>query len=200
MAEAELQLVRHAEAVDVDSQDPGLSAPGRDQARALGERLRHLSYARLLHSPRARARETAEVLAELFDDVTPEECELLDDRTPFPSAATRDEYPLGVQSWLEHVPANERDEDACVLSVAVSQLASEAVAASAPLLLVTHGFVIGWFVRAALDAPTWRWVGLNSANTGITTVRYLPDGTALLVAFNDTGHLGGRWAAGRVSS
>jgi probable phosphoglycerate mutase len=28
-------------------------------------------------------------------------------------------------------------------------------------LLVTHNFVIGWFIRHVLAAPWWRWMGLN---------------------------------------
>ena len=31
-------------------------------------------------------------------------------------------------------------------------------------LLITHNFVIGWFVRHTLDAQVWRWIGLNQAN------------------------------------
>jgi probable phosphoglycerate mutase len=57
------------------------------------------------------------------------------------------------------------------------------------LLLVTHGFVIGWFVRSALDPPSWRWLGLDSANTGVTVIRYLRNGTSMLRAFNDISHL-----------
>jgi hypothetical protein len=57
-----------------------------------------------------------------------------------------------------------------------------------PLLVVTHAFVIGWFVRSALDAPIWQWIGLSSANTGLSVIRYAANGAAL-VTFNDTGHL-----------
>lgn len=65
---------------------------------------------------------------------------------------------------------------------------AEAGASPGPLVLVTHAFVIGWFVRTAMDAPSWRWLGLNSANTGLTIIRFT-DGVATLGAFNDTGHL-----------
>ncbi|MCZ7423500.1 histidine phosphatase family protein [Verrucosispora sp. WMMA2121] len=56
-------------------------------------------------------------------------------------------------------------------------------------LLITHNFVIGWFVRHTLDAPTWRWIGLNQANCGITVVQWEADRPPTLVSFNDTGHL-----------
>ena len=38
-------------------------------------------------------------------------------------------------------------------------------------LCITHNFQVAWFLRAALEAPTDRWVGLNSGNTGLTELR-----------------------------
>jgi hypothetical protein len=49
--------------------------------------------------------------------------------------------------------------------------------------------VIGWFVRDALDAPSWRWLGLNQYNSGLTVIRYTGDGRRPLVTFNDVDHL-----------
>lgn len=34
--------------------------------------------------------------------------------------------------------------------------------------VVTHNFLIGWLVRAAQDAPEWRWLGLNHCNAALT--------------------------------
>ncbi len=42
-------------------------------------------------------------------------------------------------------------------------------------LLITHNFVIGWFVRHMLDAPVWRWIGLDQANCAITIVQWDSD-------------------------
>lgn len=56
-------------------------------------------------------------------------------------------------------------------------------------LLVTHAFVVGWFVRHVLDAPEWRWMGLNAANGGVTVVQWHSDRPPTLVSYNDTGHL-----------
>ncbi|MEU1099316.1 histidine phosphatase family protein, partial [Streptomyces sp. NPDC005877] len=56
-------------------------------------------------------------------------------------------------------------------------------------LVVTHNFLIGWLVRAALDAPDWRWQGLNHANAALTVIRYATDRPASVVFFNDMGHL-----------
>ena len=49
--------------------------------------------------------------------------------------------------------------------------------------------MIGWFVRHVLDAPVWRWIGLDQANCAITIVQWESDRPPTLVSFNDTGHL-----------
>ena len=41
-------------------------------------------------------------------------------------------------------------------------------------LIVTHNFLISWFVRHALDAPDWRWMGLNQQNCALTVILYQP--------------------------
>lgn len=47
----------------------------------------------------------------------------------------------------------------------------------------------GWLVRAALDAPPWRWLGLNHDNAALTVIRYRPGFPASLLFYNDTSHL-----------
>ncbi len=56
-------------------------------------------------------------------------------------------------------------------------------------LLVTHNFLIGWLVRAALDAPKWRWPGLNHANAALTVIRYTPNRPSSVLFYNGTRHL-----------
>jgi len=56
-------------------------------------------------------------------------------------------------------------------------------------LVVTHNFVIGWAVRHALDAPYWRWLGLNQFNCGLTIVQWRSDAPPTPVSFNEFGHL-----------
>ena len=38
-------------------------------------------------------------------------------------------------------------------------------------LLITHNFVIGWFVREVFGAASWRWLGIGQANCGLTIIR-----------------------------
>jgi probable phosphoglycerate mutase len=62
-------------------------------------------------------------------------------------------------------------------------------------LVVTHNFLGGWFVRAAYDAPAWRWLGINLANAALTVIRYAPGRPASVLLLNDMDHLPGalRW-------
>jgi broad specificity phosphatase PhoE len=110
------------------------------------------------------------------------------DRTPVPFAERRDVYPDRCHAWLDGVPADERDEEAASLRTAVGHFGVTGEE-DRNELLITHNFVIGWFVRHVLDAPEWRWIGLNQDNCGITIVRWQSDRPSVLVSFNDTGHL-----------
>lgn len=111
-----------------------------------------------------------------------------------PHVPERDELPPESAGFLlgrlEQIPADERE--------AGPEQARQALAAfTGPAegdeprheLVVTHTFLIGWLVRDALDAPKWRWMGLNHANAALTVIRYAPGRPASLLHFNDTGHL-----------
>ncbi|MFE7456904.1 histidine phosphatase family protein [Streptomyces sp. NPDC057554] len=66
-------------------------------------------------------------------------------------------------------------------------------------LLVTHAYPIAWLVRDALGAPSVRWLGLDSASTGLTVIEYRTGLPPVLVMFNDLSHLSAdlRWTGFR---
>jgi probable phosphoglycerate mutase len=76
---------------------------------------------------------------------------------------------------LAQFPAEEREKGPELDRAALAQFTGP-VAGNEPHheLVVTHNFLIGWLVRAALDAPKWRWMGINHANAALTVVRYAP--------------------------
>ncbi|WP_088289220.1 histidine phosphatase family protein [Kineosporia sp. A_224] len=211
MTEVLLHVVRHAEpgyASDSEEPSAGLSARGRAQADALGARLRDRRVDAVLHGPLARARETAERLAAAAGCAELAVTAHLDDRTPLPRDVT--EAPEPYRRFVTSAAAAGGDEvdpdgealDAAVAAFSagaaartVSLLLGEGPAAGRPpgaplrLVLVTHAFVVGWFVRHALDAPRWRWMGLNPSHASLT-VLHLRDGVpANLLGFDDLGHL-----------
>lgn len=190
MARTQLYLVRHGKqdsACD-HAPDGGLSQLGREQADRLGRRLRAVRFSAIHHSPLVRAVQTADVVASHLPRVARHDCEFVADRTPVPSAGQRGRYPDRWLSWLDGVPDDERDEDAVALRAAVEHFGVTGQE-DRHELLITHNFVIGWFVRHVLDAPVWRWIGLNQANCAITIVQWDSDRPPALVSFNDTGHL-----------
>jgi len=190
MARTRLYLVRHGEQDPASDHAPdgGLSPLGRDQAERVGLRLRGLPFAAIHHSPLARAAETARIVAGQLPSVPLHACDHVTDRTPVPSAGRRDQFPERWHAWLDGVPDDERDEDAKALRAAVEHFGVTGDD-DRHELLITHNFVIGWFVRHVLDAPDWRWITLNQANCALTVVQWETARPPALISFNDTGHL-----------
>ena len=56
-------------------------------------------------------------------------------------------------------------------------------------VLITHNFVISWFVREVLEAPQWRWLTINQAHCGLTVLAQRAGRPWALVAHNDLAHL-----------
>jgi probable phosphoglycerate mutase len=184
-----LYLARHGEA----SQDHGrLTETGRRQARLLGERLRRSPISTVVHGPLPRAAETAVLIRDQLGDVPLRPSQQAGDYVPH--LPTRDELPAESADFmlgrLAEIPAGERRNGPEQARRALAAFAGP-VEGDEPRheLVVTHAFLIGWLVRDALDAPEWRWMGLNHANAGLTVIRYAPARPASLLLFNDTGHL-----------
>jgi len=190
MARTLVYLVRHGEQrrAGAGKSDSGLSEVGREQAHLLGRRLRHVPFAEVHHSRLARATETAEVIAGYLPAVPVHACDRVMDRTPVPSRPQVDQYPERYRARLDAVRDDERDEDAGRIRAAVEHF-GVAGESDRHELVITHNFVIGWFVRHALDAPVWRWIGLNQDNCGLTIVQWQTDHPPTLVCFNDVGHI-----------
>lgn len=189
-----LYLTRHAEAApgsrDDDGGCGGLTANGRRQAELLGERLRGHPIRLLHHGPLPRAAQTARLVAACLDGVVPQVAQAAGDYLPY--LPQRGELPLESAELLAGFLARQGGEEHR------PELAAEAVSRfTGPVpgdqerheLLVTHNFLIGWLVRHALDAPPWRWLGLDHANAALTVLRYTPGLPPALLTYNDTAHL-----------
>ena len=183
-----LYIVRHGEAAGDEAEDPGLSERGREQSRALAQRLGRHAIAEIWHGPRRRTTETARILGEgLGGAPTCRPTDLLDDRTPVPSAARHEDYPAHRWPWFARVPPQERDEDGRALTRSWGEVSRMGRAGS--VVVVTHAFVAGWFVRELLGAPAAAWTRLAVANAGLTVVSWDDVGDPQLEVVNDTCHL-----------
>lgn len=191
MASTLLYLVRHGAhqhpAAGGDP-DPGLSPLGEQQGRLLGPRLADVPFDVLLHSPLRRATQTAQILSGYLPGVPVRPSDLLRDRTAVPAGDQDDTLPEQYRAFLDRVPPDERDPGAQHLNAAVDQLMTTGSTDRCELL-VTHNFVTGWFVRHALDAPWWRFIGLHQVNCALTIIEASAGSPPVLVSFNDVGHL-----------
>ncbi|GHC67992.1 histidine phosphatase family protein [Streptomyces cinnamoneus] len=184
-----LYLARHGEALPDHS---GLAENGHRQAALLGERLRGVPLAAVHHSPLARAEQTARIVADRLDGVPLHLTECAGDYVPY--VPTAEELPPDSADFLLRYVAQFSEEDPA-RGTALAAEALERFTGPVPgdearhELIVTHNFLIGWFVRAALDAPRWRWLGLNQCNAALTVIRYAPNRPSSVLVSNDMRHL-----------
>jgi serine/threonine-protein phosphatase PGAM5 len=179
-----LYLMRHGEA----SEEGTLTASGEQQARLTGERLRDISLVAIHHSPQSRAARTAEIIGGYVPGVPVLESDLIDDYIP--SDPDLAELPAPYASFVSTYSPRERMAGAQLARAAVDRFAGPGQAdADSHELVVTHNFLIGWFVRDALGAADWRWLGLNQQNAALTVIMYRHGVPPALVTFNDAAHL-----------
>ena len=182
-----LYLVRHGEQQDAEYglPDGPLSEKGKRQAMAIASRLGGVPFTRAWHSPLQRAEETAAIMTERMPALKSQPSALLMDCIPSGPTAT---MPKAFEQFFGAITPEQ-------IEAGEAQMADAAAEFLVPAredrhdLLITHNFVIAWFVREVLDAPSWRWLGVNQANCGLTIIRVRSAKPPVLVAHNDLGHL-----------
>ncbi|MEV4624735.1 histidine phosphatase family protein [Micromonospora sp. NPDC049523] len=152
-----LHLARHGEAID----EGRLSEAGQQQARLLGRRLATVPLTAVHHSPLPRAVHTAHLIGEFLPGVPLQVEDVLGDYIP--PVPDPDALPEVYTRFLDGVTPTEYADGARLATAAIERYARPSVSEPAgpePAgpgtheLIVTHNFLIGWFVRHALDAPT----------------------------------------------
>ena len=180
-----LYLVRHGAA---DPHDGPLSEAGKEQARLTGQRLSGVPFSAVYHGPLPRAAQTAGLIADSLPGVPVSACDLAGDYLPSDPDPAR--LPSRFASFLAGFSAAERAEGPARAVAALEHFARGSDEPGEEYeLVVTHNFLIGWIVSQTLDAPQWRWLGLNQMNCAGTIIAYSPGLSASLIIFNDAGHL-----------
>ncbi len=182
-----LYLVRHGEQQDAEYglPDGPLSARGIRQAKAIAERLGGVPFTGAWTSPLQRAQETARIMTERLPALELQPSALLMDCIPSGPGV---DMPHAFEPFFGGVSEAE-------IEAGRAQMADATAEWMAPSredtheLLITHNFVIGWFVRETFGAADWRWLGVNQANCGLTIIRVRSAKPPVLVTHNDLGHL-----------
>lgn len=182
-----LYLVRHGEQVDAEFGLPEgpLSGRGRTQASLVADRLSRVTFDAAYTSPMQRAIETAEVMTERLGLGAASPSALLMDCIP---SGQSPDMPASFESFFGGVSEETIQAGEAQMADAVAEWFARSID-DRHELLVTHNFVIAWFVREALGAAAWRWIGLNQAHAGLTIIRVRTAKPPVLISHNDVGHL-----------
>ncbi|MET2012249.1 histidine phosphatase family protein [Microbacterium chocolatum] len=182
-----IYLVRHGEHQDAEHGliDGPLSPRGRRQASLLADRLSGVPFDAVWHSPLMRASQTADAVAERMPSVSPQPSALLFDCIP---TGMTPETPSVFEPFFGSITEAEVEAGRAQMDDAVSAFLVRRTE-DVHELLITHNFVIAWFVREVLQAPEWRWMTLNQAHCGLTVLAQKQGRPWTVLSHNDTAHL-----------
>ncbi|WP_308193852.1 histidine phosphatase family protein [Microbacterium sp. SS28] len=182
-----LYLVRHGEHQDAEHGlvDGPLSPRGRRQASLIADRLSGVPLDAVWHSPLERAAQTARAVAERLPSVSPQPTALLFDCIP---TGMTPETPGVFEPFFGSVTEADVEAGRAQMADAVGEFLVRKQG-DVHELLITHNFVISWFVREVLQAPEWRWMTLNQAHCGLTVLAQKQGRPWTLVSHNDLAHL-----------
>lgn len=182
-----LYLVRHGEQVDAEFGLPEgpLSDRGREQAARVADRLSGINFDASYVSPLQRALDTATVITERLGIEAATPSALLMDCIP---SGPEPDMPSAFESFFGGITDEEIAAGEAQMADAVDEWFAPA-RGDRHELLITHNFVIAWFVREVFGAHAWRWIGINQANCGLTIIRVRSAKPPVLLTHNDLGHL-----------
>lgn len=182
-----IYLVRHGEHQDAEHglTDGPLSPRGQRQAAMLADRLSGLPLDAVWHSPLERAAQTARAVADRLPAVSPEPSALLFDCVP---TGMTPETPAAYEPFFGSVTEAEVDAGRAQMADATAEFLARKTG-EVHELVITHNFVISWFVREVLQAPEWRWMTINQAYCGLTVIAQKKGRPWTLLSHNDLAHL-----------
>ncbi|SJM48613.1 histidine phosphatase family protein [Gulosibacter sp. 10] len=181
-----LYLVRHGEQENAEhgiAEGP-LSERGRLQAHALGRRLSRVPFTAAHTSPLDRALDTAGVIDTYTQGPPTQPSNLLFDCVPSSGEDAPDSY----ESFFSGIEPELVEAGQAQMTDAINAYFTRS-REDEHTLLITHNFVIGYFVRQLLGLPEWAWLTLGTGNTALTVLRLRSGRPDELKLFGDLSHL-----------
>jgi len=180
-------LVRHGQYNHGETdEERTLTELGREQARYAGERLKELGfdYNKIVISTMTRAKETGEIISEMFPDVPVEHTDLIREGFPAPPRP-----PL--KGWEVEDDPDHPFEAAQMLEGFKKYIhrADEDAEKGEATVLVCHGNVIRSYVCRALQIPPELWLRLAVDNGSITVISCNSSGSVSLRMHGDVGFM-----------
>lgn len=181
-----LYLVRHGEHLDAEHGVPDgpLSKKGARQAQAIAKRLKNIDFEGAWYSPARRAEETMQAIQGAISGLEAKPSSLLLDCVP---TGIVEGTPEAYEPFFGSYTDDETEAGKAQMADAVAEFLG--ASRSGKELLVTHNFVIAWFVREVMASPDWRWLGINQANCGLTVLHQQAGRPWTMRVHNDVGHL-----------
>lgn len=201
-----LVLLRHGETLLTPERrlsgsggsNPGLSPAGRRQARAAADALaRRGAIEAVVTSPMRRCQETAQAVAARLGLSVQVDRDLREADFGAWEGLTfgeiRERYPDDLSAWFAspESPPSGAGETMREVTRRVSAVRDGLLAryAGATVVVVSHVVPLRTLIRLALQAPPHSLFRMEVAAASLSTVRYDEDGTATVLALNDTHHL-----------
>lgn len=163
-----LYIARHGESLGNTGEDtgsnPALSEKGHIQAEFLGKRMKNIQLDCILSSPLIRAIQTAEKTAILQN----KQVEIM------PDAFEVD---------------NETTEDAYIRAKNVIETIKNRFSNDKRVIIFAHGTFNNYLINAAIGFPVHDDFNFCQENTGLTCIKFMPDGKTKIEFSNDYCHL-----------
>lgn len=164
-----LYIARHGESRGNTGEDTGydpkLSEKGIVQARLLGERMKKIKLDAIFSSPLTRAVQTAEKTAELQDKT------------------------LIIFDDCYEVDNGETKEEAYIRAKNITDRLKDEFVNDEKIIIFAHGTFNNYLINAAIGFPVRDDFNFCQENTGLTCIKFLPDGRTKIEFSNDYCHL-----------
>lgn len=161
--------------------EAGLTSIGIEQAKRTAQKFSSFPINAIHCSSLRRAAETAEIIAREFPGVPLRRSQILWECMPSVPPSLTEQY--------AQVPTETMDRLKKQAESAFDRYFKCARGNDKHEIIVAHGNILRYFVCRVLQVQPEVWVKMGSCNCGISEILVKPDGSMMLVSYNDVGHL-----------